>query len=201
MIKKIYEKFWRRKIETITQNNYPTFFEAIRKKCKCSVKSLPQIKIINEKKKFWTQRPLFLNSIYFTKAFWDVLTFNERIAVTLHEVGHIVSHFEYLYVVLIILPFILIGYFFSYPWNLVLTLIWFFGRGLAVTVCSISLLDEKSADDFAAKKINKKYLINALKKFQAGSIPSHPKILSLLFFSPLKTHLSIEERIKRLEER
>jgi len=63
----------------------------------------------------------------------------------------------------------------------------------------LSLLDEKFADNFAAKKIGKKYLISALKKFQIKDIPLPQKLIYFLIFYPFRTHPNTEERIKRLE--
>jgi Zn-dependent protease with chaperone function len=180
-------------IKSVSEKEYSKISKVIKEKYGKPVR----IKIIDNKKHL-AQKPIFSSSIYITKGLWNVLTFKEKLAVIFHEIGHDVSHIKYLYCVMII-PFILIGCFFSPPWSYVVAIIWLFGRGFAVTVCSISLLDEKFADNFAAKKIGKKYLISALKKFQIKDIPLPQKLIYFLIFYPFRTHPNTEERIKRLE--
>ena len=183
-----YEKMG--KIKLASGKEYSKISKVIKEKYGKPVR----IKIINNKK-HWTQKPIFSSSIYITKGLWDVLTLKEKLAVIFHEIGHDVSRIKYLYCVMII-PFILIGCFFSPPWSYIAAVIWLFGRGFAVTVCPISLLDEKFADNFAAKKIGKKYLISALKKFQIKDIPLPQKFIYSLIFYPFRTHPNTEERIK-----
>lgn len=159
-----------------------------------------KIKIIDNKNIHWAQKPLFSSTIYVSKGFWDVLTLEEKLAVIFHEIGHEVSRIKYLFFTFPI-PFILISTFFPYPLNIYLLLIWLFGRGLAITVCPISLKGEEFADDFAAEKVGKKNLVNALKKFKTKNKPSLQKWLFNIFIYPFKTHPDTEERIKRLEEK
>jgi Zn-dependent protease with chaperone function len=194
---------------------FDTFYEKMGKIKPASGKEYSKIlKVIKEKygkpvairivdnKKHWAQKPIFSSSIYITKGFWGNLTFKEKLAVIFHEIGHDASHINFYYIPAMIISLLLFGWlfsFFSLSW-VVVGLIWLFGRGFAVTVCPISLLGEKFADNFAAKKIGKKYLISALKKFQIKDIPLPQKFLYFLFFYPFKTHPSTEERIKRLKE-
>jgi Zn-dependent protease with chaperone function len=183
------------KIKVVSGKRYSKLLKTIKEKCGKSI----TIKIIDNKKINWAQKPIFSSSIYITSGFWNILSLKEKLAVIFHEIGHDISCFRYLYCIVII-PFILINYFFFYPWKYVIALIWIFGRGLAATICPISILDEKFADDFVAKRISKKYLINALKKFQSKNIPLFQKIIYYLFFCPFKLHSSTEERVKRLED-
>jgi len=192
LIDVLYERIWRRECKPVSGK----ISEIIKEKYGKPVK----IKIIDDKNINWAQKPALSSTIYISKGFWDVLTLNEKLAVIFHEIGHEASRTKYLFLFALLIPFILIGVFFP-SWSLHLSLIWLFGRGLAITICPVSVTEEKFADDFAAEKVGKKYLISALKKLGIKKKPLLQTWIYKLFFFPFKTHPTLEQRIKRLEEK
>jgi Zn-dependent protease with chaperone function len=77
----------------------------------------------------------------------------------------------------------------------------FFERIFAIPFCALNRLSEKFADEFAAKKIGKRYIINVLKKSQYNHTLIYNKLIYYLVFYPFNTHSSTEERIKNLEKK
>jgi len=150
------------------------------------------IKFVSNKKTRYAESRIFSSTIYFSKEFWKTLTFEEKLAVIFHEIGHHTLYFRYIRYLLLAISLILF-LFGLITKNYAPLLIWFLC--FFVLFFFLSHKEEKSADTFAAEKIGKAYMISALKKIKVNkNIPLYKKMIYLF------THPSIEERIKNLEK-
>jgi hypothetical protein len=108
------------KIRVANEKEYFEISKLIKEKTGKSI----SIKIVDNKN-YQAYSPPFSSSIYITKGLEEILTFEEKIAVIFHEVGHIYSPYRYLYVIppLSILMVFIGLILFSFPSHLIYTII------------------------------------------------------------------------------
>jgi len=198
--------------EVITKHNYPEFFEILEKSL--AGLKIPKITVGKSRVCFCAKASHLSYSIFFNRVFWGKLNNQERAAVALHETGHLNSpvHRFRIYFILIIslimipcfviylyMPhFIPVNVDFFFYFNILLFMLFIYVRFFLIGIlCVVSIWDEYFADDFASQRIDKKYLISALKKLPREKTPLYRVIYYSLVW-PFETHPSIRERIVRL---
>jgi len=189
----------------ITKKDYPKFFKILESKLRKSKIKTPNIKLKKDDKHSHAKAPLkpVSNSIYFTTRFWNILNLNEKIAVTLHETGHLNSKWRFAYYtsfVGLFLIFAIIQFSISSRIIRFLLDISIFRFPFVALISYISKKDEFFADKFASEKINSKYLWSALNKLKKEIPPPYLVIIYKLVMMPFKTHPTENERIKRLQK-
>lgn len=189
----------KKNLEVITKTDSPEFFEIL-EKILCGVR-IPKM-IVKESKICPNAKASFLSySIMLNREFWNQLNIQEKVAIIMHEIGHLKSPVQrfHIHTILIVSLLVIPAFFFTiflphviFTISLIIYTRFFF-TGI---LCLVNRWDENFADNFASQKIDKKYLISALKKSPKGK----PLYKLVYYFSvwPFKTHPSFEKRINRL---
>jgi len=165
---------------------------------------MPKIKILKDEKHFWVKASSFpfSNTIKITTRAWKIMDPNERTAMILHEVYHLhsIAAFYYILAILTLASVcVFVSYNFSF-WVAFLINFLIFRIPFLRLITYISFNEEFLADRYSAERINKKYLISALRKVSTKKIPLHIQILYFVFVKPCKTHPNVQERIKKVRQ-
>jgi len=191
--------------KVITKKDYPKFFIVLEKILKKSNIETPRMKLEKDDKHFNVKSSMipFSNSITYTSRAWKIFNDKERIAVALHEIGHINSKFRILIYLSFFILFLLtsiISFYFSLSVFFTILLFLVFLRFPFMAIISyISQVYEFKADKFSKEKYNKKYLKSAIKKTLNEKFHPNLRIIYLLLVKPFCIHPSIKERIYKLD--
>ena len=189
--------------EVVTKQKYPEFFETLEDSL--AGLKLPEITIGESRICSNAKASHISYSIFFNRIFWDKLNNQERVAAALHEIGHLKSPVRRFYVYpILIVSLAVIPYFVFYLYLRLFTLVFYFWILWVIYVrffvfgvlCYVSRWDENFADNFASQRIDKKYLVSAIKKLPRGK-PLY-RLIYYLSLWPFETHPSPKKRIAHI---
>jgi len=182
----------------VTKKTHPKLFKELEKILIKSKTKTPKIELI-ESKDFDAQAfPFpFYYYLYITTGLWNELNLEERLAVILHEIGHLNDKFAKFTSIISVLFFILLLIFFSslnhiFISSLILTILFF----RFTPYSYLSRRVEYNADKFVINWYNKKYLKKAVKKYKTP--PRYKQWISRILFFPFPWFLFSEERGEKL---
>lgn len=163
----------------------PKFFKKLEGILTKSNTKIPRIKF-KDKNYFHAKASFISYSLCITRPLWNALNSNERIAVALHETGHLNYKWRFMYLISLISLLIVLApvtIFISQPISWIIDFIIF--RFLYFYFLSLlSQNDELEADKFVYERVDAKHLLSAIEKNKKGKNSMLIKILYWLFIFP-----------------